>query len=155
MGQVEKWASIKQHENRPINISSARCKIPSIKGNIDKMIFYWNPEPSIKVTLSINAFRTAKAKPHICAQLAVGMLTMIGIQNGTRFLKQISNKREKETEDLENHVWDSLFNDVAGPHLVIQNMQMKTTHICPHPTDNHSWKSLLFCFPFLGTNKNT
>lgn len=39
-GKAEEQASRKQHENSPINISSARCKTVSIKGNIDKMTFY-------------------------------------------------------------------------------------------------------------------
>lgn len=107
MGHAEKRAHRKQHENRPINISSTRCKTPSIKGNIDKTTFYWNPEPSIKVTLSINAFRTAEAKPHICAQLAGGALTMTGNQSRAHSLKQINNKKEKETDDSEDNVWDS------------------------------------------------
>lgn len=77
---------------------------------------------------------------------------MIGNQSGAHSLKQIDKKKEKETEDLEDHVWDSLFDDVAGPDLVIQNMQMKTTRICPHLADGHSWKSPLSRFTLLGTN---
>lgn len=60
------------------------------------MTFYWNPEPSIKVTFSINAFRTAETKPHICAQLAGGALTMIGNQSGAHSLNQIDKKKEKK-----------------------------------------------------------
>lgn len=68
---------------------------------------------------------------------------MTGNQSGTHSLKQIDNKKEKETEDLEVHLWDSLFDDVAGPDLVIPDMQMQTTSTCPHLADSHSWKSPL------------